>query len=54
MPQDTKLSQYQRDAYSRIIQTGEAAMARWSRSNPLYARIEANVADARAKLGASA
>jgi len=48
------LTQHQRDNYCHIITTGEAALIRLSAGNPMRASIARNVADARARLEASA
>lgn len=38
----------------QIIITGEAALARWSASNPMRAMVATNIAKARAKLAEAA
>lgn len=48
------LTASQSAAYRSIIERGEAALARWSATNPMRASIERQVADARRVLGLSA
>ncbi len=47
-----KLTETQKASYERIVASGEAALARWSASNPMRASIERQVAEARAILAA--
>ena len=45
-----KLTETQKASYERIVASGEAALARWSPTNPMRPSIERQVADARAQL----
>lgn len=46
----TQLTEYERKAYLRIIETGEASLRRHGPTAPLAGFIANNVADARRKL----
>lgn len=48
----TALTDFQARSYQLIVAKGEAALARWSATNPMRASVERQVADARKVLAA--
>lgn len=47
----TQLTPAQRESYHGIICSGQAALRRWSPSNPMRSVIERQIDDARRSLG---